>query len=65
MPKFVYIRSQFGVFPQVLRDDSVFGVTGDKQMNIVQSHDISDIEASASLNVLMNVYPLEVKNETE
>lgn len=66
MPKFVYIKTQFGVEPQIFHDDSVFGVTGKCAMNVVQAHDINDNEAEFSLHLLSTIYPyLEVKDASD
>lgn len=57
MPKFVYLKGQFGVFPQIWSDDSVLGVAQKMPTNIVAVHDISDNEAQLSLDLLSTIYP--------
>jgi hypothetical protein len=66
MPKFVYLKGQFGVFPQIWHDNSVLGVAQKMPTNIIAVHNISDNEAEFSLDLLSTIYPRpEVKDATD
>lgn len=60
MPKFCYVRNALskegGISRVILRDDAVFGVRGDKDLNIIQSHDITEAEAELELDALARTY---------
>ncbi len=65
MPKFVWLKNALlGPMPSVLHDDAVFGVTQDKDLGILQKHDINDIEAHLPLASLSLRYPF-VKVDTD
>jgi hypothetical protein len=59
MPKFVWVQSLRGPMPQILHDQSVFGVTGDKPLAILQAHDINENEEQFSLDLLSAIYPFQ------
>lgn len=57
MPKLVWVMGLKGPEPQLLRDDSVHGVRGDKGVYL-QVHKISDTLAANSLDHLAKMFPL-------
>jgi hypothetical protein len=59
MPKFVWIADQFGVHPQVWRDDSVLGVDQNKGEALVRAFDISEQEAHFGIDLLKSIYPVD------
>jgi hypothetical protein len=62
MPKFVWLHNaMLGPMPSILHDDSVFGVTGEKDLGILQKHDITVEEAGKPLDFLSIQYPYKRK----
>ena len=61
MPKFVYVKTLYGVGMQILHDDSVFGVTGEKDIGILQSHDITEAEVKKGFTYLYTTYKYKVR----
>lgn len=60
MPKLVWVSGPKGPEPQLLVDDSVFGVEGDKfPRDIVKTFTITSEEAKLSLDALVKKYPVE------
>lgn len=57
MPKLIYVMGLRGITPQVIRDDSVFGVMGEKNLNILQEHTLNENEEEFSLDLLTSIYP--------
>ncbi len=58
MPKFVWLQNALlGPMPSILHDDAVFGVMGEKNLGILQSHDIDTDEAGKPLDFLSIKYP--------
>ena len=66
MPKFVWLRNALlGPMPSVIHSDSVFGVRQDKDIGVLQKHDIEAWEAGLPLDSLSLKYPYVKVNTDE
>jgi hypothetical protein len=59
MARFIYIHTQFGLEPQIIRDEKMFEYTVErnKSVRVVYKRDLSEAEAKLTIDELVKLYP--------